>query len=207
MYLHACVVLTCLGMHYLHVLWSHLKLLDPINIDVFVCVKEIHSSLGYKKWSFSKNSHTVIFNPIYTLDDESNMPANLPGDLGAQFTEIFTKKHENVSLLLSLLEVCLLFILKFFLPWKNNEKIINCNKLIEPPDSIHCTNRNSILQEYDFHVRWPTVKLLTILLTNKGKDLQEAILVSPMGVSKLMDLLSDSREIIRNDVGIFCQKL
>lgn len=57
----------------------------------------------------------VIFNPFYTLDDESNMPANLPGDLGAQFTEIFTKKHENVSLLLSLLEVCLLLILKCFL--------------------------------------------------------------------------------------------
>ncbi|XP_069124785.1 general vesicular transport factor p115-like isoform X2 [Argopecten irradians] len=57
----------------------------------------------------------------------------------------------------------------------------------------------SLLEEYDFHIRWPTVRLLTILLTNKGKDLQEIILVSPMGVSKLMDLLSDSREIIRND--------
>ena len=44
------------------------------------------------------------------------------------------------------------------------------------------------------------MKLLTILLTNKGRDLQEAILVSPMGVSRLMDLLSDSREVIRNDV-------
>ncbi len=55
-------------------------------------------------------------------------------------------------------------------------------------------------QEYDFHVRWPTVRLLTILLHNKGRDLQEAILVTPQGISKLMDLLSDSREIIRNDV-------
>lgn len=60
MYLHACVVLTCLGMHYL--LWSHLKLLDPINIHTFVCVKEIHSSLGYKKWSFSKNSRNFQSN-------------------------------------------------------------------------------------------------------------------------------------------------
>ncbi|XP_064639656.1 general vesicular transport factor p115-like isoform X2 [Lineus longissimus] len=57
----------------------------------------------------------------------------------------------------------------------------------------------SLLEEYDFHIRWPTVKLLIILLTNRSKDLQEAILVSPMGVSKMMDLLSDSREIIRND--------
>ena len=58
-------------------------------------------------------------------------------------------------------------------------------------------------QEYDFHVRWPTVRLLTILLSNRGKELQEVILVSPMAVSKLMDLLADSREIIRNDVSSF----
>lgn len=51
-------------------------------------------------------------------------------------------------------------------------------------------------------MRWPTVKLLTVLLTNRQKDLQEIILVIPMGVSRLMDLLSDSREIIRNDVSI-----
>jgi len=38
------------------------------------------------------------------------------------------------------------------------------------------------------------------LLTNISKDIQEIILVSPMGVSKLMDLLSDSREVIRNNV-------
>ena len=53
-------------------------------------------------------------------------------------------------------------------------------------------------------MRWPTVKLLTTLLFNKSRDLQEAILVSPQGVSKLMDLLSDSREIIRNDVSHIC---
>ena len=47
------------------------------------------------------------------------------------------------------------------------------------------------------------MKLLTILLTNQCKDVQEIILVHPMGVSKLMDLLSDSREIIRNDVSYF----
>ncbi|KAK7491209.1 hypothetical protein BaRGS_00017480, partial [Batillaria attramentaria] len=34
----------------------------------------------------------------------------------------------------------------------------------------------SLLEEYDFHVRWPTVRLLTVLLTNRPKDLQECIL-------------------------------
>lgn len=79
-------------------------------------------------------------------------------NVGEQFTEMFIKTPDNVSLVLSFLE------------------------------------------EYDFRVRWPAVKLLTSLLTNKPKDIQDIVLVSPMGVSKLMDLLADSREVIRNDV-------
>lgn len=92
--------------------------------------------------------------------DESSRDAGQTAsdaELGVQFTEIFIKKTDNVTLLLGLLE------------------------------------------EYEFQVRWPTVKLLTVLLTNKSYQLQQCILVSPMGVSRLMDLLSDSREIIRNE--------
>lgn len=78
-------------------------------------------------------------------------------DFGVQFTEIFIKRKENVSILLDL------------------------------------------LSEFDFKVRWPAIKLLMGLLRNKLKDCQECILGYPMGVSRLMDLLADSREIIRND--------
>ena len=56
-----------------------------------------------------------------------------------------------------------------------------------------------LLAEYDFKVRWPALKLLMGLLRNKLRDIQEGILANPMGVSRLMDLLDDSREIIRND--------
>ncbi|WAQ95724.1 USO1-like protein [Mya arenaria] len=99
------------------------------------------------------------------MDDDDDDHQVGPDDLGAQFTEIFIKKADNVGLLLSLLE------------------------------------------EYDFHVRWPTVRLLTTLLSNKCKDVQECILVHPMGISKLMDLLSDSREIIRNDALLLLNQL
>lgn len=40
------------------------------------------------------------------------------------------------------------------------------------------------LQEFDFHVRWPGVKLLTALLKNQGTQVQGIILVSPMGESE-----------------------
>ncbi|XP_063974327.1 general vesicular transport factor p115 [Diachasmimorpha longicaudata] len=57
----------------------------------------------------------------------------------------------------------------------------------------------SSLEDFDFRVRWPALKLLTHLLSNRPKDIQEIILVSRMGVSRLMDLLIDTREVIRND--------
>jgi len=80
------------------------------------------------------------------------------------------------------------------------------NKIGEQFTEIFIKHSDSIglvlafLEEFDFRVRWPALKLLTHLLANRSKDIQEIILVSPMGVSKLMDLLSDSREVIRNDV-------
>lgn len=58
---------------------------------------------------------------------------------------------------------------------------------------------SGLLDEYDFHVRWPTVKLIMVLLTNSTKVVQEALMAIPMAISKIMDLLSDSREVIRND--------
>ncbi|XP_078532179.1 general vesicular transport factor p115 isoform X4 [Lissotriton helveticus] len=65
----------------------------------------------------------------------------------------------------------------------------------------------SLLEEFDFHVRWPGVKLLTSLLKQQGSPVQQIILVSPMGVSRLMDLLADSREVIRNDGLLLLQQL
>ncbi|XP_011496155.1 PREDICTED: general vesicular transport factor p115 [Ceratosolen solmsi marchali] len=57
------------------------------------------------------------------------------------------------------------------------------------------------LEEFDFRVRWSALKLLSNLLLHKSKDIQEIILESPMGISKLMDLLGDSREVIRGIEG------
>ncbi|XP_077088448.1 general vesicular transport factor p115 isoform X3 [Siphateles boraxobius] len=65
----------------------------------------------------------------------------------------------------------------------------------------------TLLEEFDFHVRWPGVKLLTALLKNQCAQVQGIILVSPMGVSRLMDLLADSREVIRNDGLLLLQQL
>ncbi|XP_039921187.1 general vesicular transport factor p115 isoform X10 [Hirundo rustica] len=110
---------------------------------------------AYKPWNTSST---------FSRQTEENSTKQVD-DLGSQFTEIFIKQQENVTLLLTLVE------------------------------------------EFDFHVRWPGVKLLTSLLKQQGPQVQQIILVSPMGVSRLMDLLADSREVIRNDGVLLLQQL
>jgi len=56
-----------------------------------------------------------------------------------------------------------------------------------------------LLPEFDFKIRYPTIKLLYGLLRNKLRDCQDCILTHPMGISRMMDLLLDPREVIRND--------
>ena len=65
----------------------------------------------------------------------------------------------------------------------------------------------NLLEDFDFHVRRPTTCLLTTLLQNKLANVQEAILVSPMSISRMMDLLTDSRDVIRNDALLLLQQL
>ncbi|XP_075716825.1 general vesicular transport factor p115 isoform X2 [Rhinoderma darwinii] len=106
--------------------------------------------------------YNVLSNDAEEADENQQVHTD---DLGFQFTEMFIKQQENVTMLLS------------------------------------------ILEEFDFHVRWPCVKLLTCILKQQGPQVQQIILVSPMGVSRLMDLLDDSREVIRNDGLLLLQQL
>ncbi|KAJ2995360.1 hypothetical protein HDV02_000862 [Globomyces sp. JEL0801] len=66
-------------------------------------------------------------------------------------------------------------------------------------DSSNITLILDILAELDFYVRFNSVQLLTTLFGNVGSALHEGILTSPLGISRLIDLLDDRREIIRND--------
>ncbi|XP_038614905.1 general vesicular transport factor p115 isoform X5 [Tachyglossus aculeatus] len=108
--------------------------------------------------------YNIMSNDVEEEEPEENAQKQAD-DLGSQFTEIFIKQQDNVTLLLSFLE------------------------------------------EFDFHVRWPGVRLVTTLLKQQGPQVQQIILVSPMGVSRLMDLLADSREVIRNDGVLLLQAL
>ncbi|XP_033643717.1 general vesicular transport factor p115-like isoform X2 [Asterias rubens] len=113
--------------------------------------------------SYAVETLLNVIAPIVEEEDEEFQQVDVEAKerenrvLSEQFIDIFLKKTDNVSLLLSLLE------------------------------------------EYEFRVRWPAIRLMTALINFRSSQVQQSILVSPMGVSKLMDLLSDSREVIRND--------
>ncbi|RKP05999.1 hypothetical protein THASP1DRAFT_32178, partial [Thamnocephalis sphaerospora] len=55
------------------------------------------------------------------------------------------------------------------------------------------------LQEHDFYVRYTALQLLNALLQNRPQRVQECVLASAMGISRLMDTLDDHRDIIRNE--------
>lgn len=59
-----------------------------------------------------------------------------------------------------------------------------------------------LLEEKDYSIRFHTIQLLRILITNKKHALQQAIL-APMGIARLMDLLRENREIVRNGIHFF----
>ncbi|KAI9366912.1 p115 like vesicle tethering protein [Zopfochytrium polystomum] len=66
-------------------------------------------------------------------------------------------------------------------------------------DSSNVTILIEILEEVEFYVRYSTVQLLATLLENMGDRVKECIFQSPGGIARLMDLLDDRREIVRNE--------
>ncbi|CAL2040891.1 unnamed protein product [Caenorhabditis brenneri] len=55
------------------------------------------------------------------------------------------------------------------------------------------------VDQFDFGVRRASVQLLSNLLRHRGTEVQNAVLQQPAGLSKLVDIIHDNREIIRNE--------
>lgn len=63
------------------------------------------------------------------------------------------------------------------------------------------------LGEDNFYLRFTSIQLLTALAQALPTQLQSAILASPSGVTKILELLRDEREIVRNEGILLLQKL
>jgi hypothetical protein len=60
----------------------------------------------------------------------------------------------------------------------------------------------SLLEENDRSIRYLTAKLLTFLMSNKSDQVLNAILQSPVGVARLIDLLRTKIDMIRNGISL-----
>uniref|UniRef100_A0A1I8E9N1 General vesicular transport factor p115 n=1 Tax=Wuchereria bancrofti TaxID=6293 RepID=A0A1I8E9N1_WUCBA len=69
------------------------------------------------------------------------------------------------------------------------------------------TSIMALVESYEFAVRRAAVQLLTALLRHRASEVQTAIVEEPMGVSRLVDLLHDTREIIRNSTVLMLSEL
>lgn len=86
---------------------------------------------------------------------------------------------------------------------------INCDLLTQKGDNIAVIF--SLLEEEpigveDFYVRYHTVQLLSCLVNTGVYKIEEAILKSPMGAIRVLDLLKD-REAIRNEALLLLEAL
>lgn len=59
----------------------------------------------------------------------------------------------------------------------------------------------------DFYLRFTSIQILLSLCSSQPFQLKSAVLNSPAGVSKVLDLLKDAREIVRNEGLLLCGAL
>lgn len=55
-----------------------------------------------------------------------------------------------------------------------------------------------LLQDTDFYIRLYALQLLVAILSNRPSRTQECILTAPLGISRLVSVLDDRRDAIRN---------
>ena len=58
----------------------------------------------------------------------------------------------------------------------------------------------TLLDSYEFSIRRPIIQLLTGLLRHRASEVQNILMQDPMAINRLLDLLQESREVLRNDV-------
>ncbi|OQV22390.1 General vesicular transport factor p115 [Hypsibius exemplaris] len=65
--------------------------------------------------------------------------------------------------------------------------------------SDHLALLLEFVKEFQFQIRWPAVRLMCTMAYNSPKAVQNTLLSVGGGISNIMDVLTDNREIIRND--------
>jgi len=60
-----------------------------------------------------------------------------------------------------------------------------------------------LLEDVDFYIRLYTLQLLAAILQNRTARTQECVFTAPLGVTRLVSILEDKRDAIRNGMPLF----
>ncbi|KAJ9068892.1 Vesicle-mediated ER to Golgi transport protein [Entomophthora muscae] len=102
---------------------------------------------------------------------------------------------------ISCINACLeIFLILFSVEDKENKEdagIRFSNQFSKKAESV--SSLLDCLGEHDFYIRYNGINVLQVLHSSASGPIQASLLASPMSISRLVELLDDDRDIIRND--------
>jgi hypothetical protein len=60
----------------------------------------------------------------------------------------------------------------------------------------------NLLDEYDFNIRRPCMHFVTGLTRHCPRQMHDILLTDPTAIPRIMDLLVETRDVLRNDVRV-----
>ncbi|OMJ20673.1 General vesicular transport factor [Smittium culicis] len=110
---------------------------------------------------------------------------------------LLQEEYEDPSLIKSILETINNLITTEEYDNPKEISLWHAKVIVENDD--HIARLLALIGDSDFYIKFNALQQLGILFAHSGEVLISKILVSPVGVGKLVDLLSDTTEIIRNE--------
>jgi hypothetical protein len=87
----------------------------------------------------------------------------------------------------------------------DQETLANATLMLKEDTNV--TILLDLLEVQDMWIRLPAIQLLTLLLNSNAEQLEKAILACPAGMDKIMAVLEDRRDEIRNELLLMLLKL
>ncbi|CCJ29284.1 unnamed protein product, partial [Pneumocystis jirovecii] len=122
--------------------------------------------------------------------------AVIVGSLKGLIQSLLQDRHDCDILRITLETIVILF--------NNRNSIGNDDTSLWLADEFVLKNENfeillDILKESDFYIRLYSVKIVSFIIKYRLIQVQECIFLSPIGISRVISLLDDKRDIIRNE--------
>ena len=122
--------------------------------------------------------------------------------------EVLTRDERDSELLSCVLSTILVLIDETSVEdseFRTSEQQINASAILEEESNVSLLL--DTLKETSVHIRLHTLNILKCLLKVRTLDVQTIILSTPMGVGRLVDMVRDKRDVVRNEGLLFLHEM